>query len=351
MHSNQQIAEQIRNLSEELADKVLEKQFQIQPELKKKYSSREIKLYKQDTKYYFSYLAEAIANNQIQLFEEYLRWCKTFFMGLKIPVKDLLINLELIRDQLKDNFSEEGARLIEQYMNAGIEAFKGQQKKPESFITRDDTLESLAGQYLNALLNVERRKALDLIMQAHRDGVSIKDIYLKVFQPVQHEIGRLWQLNQISVAQEHYVTASTQLIMSQLYPYLFSDTKKDKNMLVSCISGELHEIGARMVADFFEMEGWNTFYMGANTPLSSIIQTIKEYDASLLAVSATMTFNLDSVRQLIDDVKQKTGNDHLRVIVGGYPFNTANDLWKRVGADGYAPDAGEAIDLANRLVG
>ncbi len=351
MQYNQQVAEAIRNLSDRLADQILEKQFEIQPELKKRYSSREIKLYKQDTKYHFSYLAESIANNQVHLFEEYLRWCKTLFMEMNIPEHDMLINLELIRDLLKANFSGEASQEIEQYMNAGIEAFKAQYKKPESFITKEDTLESLAGQYLNALLNVDRRKALDLIMQAHQDGVSIKDLYLKVFQPVQHEIGRLWQLNQISVAQEHYVTASTQLIMSQLYPYLFSDTKKEKNMLVSCISGELHEIGARMVADFFEMEGWNTFYMGANTTLSSIIKTIKDYDASLLAVSATMTFNLDPVRQLIADVKQKAGMDCLKIIVGGYPFNTARDLWKTVGADGYAPDAREAINLANSLVG
>ena len=113
-----------------------------------------------------------------------------------------------------------------------------------------------------------------MILQAVEQGSPVKDIYQRVFQPTQHEIGRLWQTNQISVAQEHYCTAATQLAMAQLYPYTFSAERSGRRLVAACVSGELHEIGARIVADLFEMAGWDTYYLGANTPTRSAWRTI-----------------------------------------------------------------------------
>lgn len=76
----------------------------------------------------------------------------------------------------------------------------------------------LALQYTQMLLQGDRHSAGKLIFDAVKSGVPIKEIYLYVFQPSQYEIGRLWQNNKISVAKEHFCTASTQFIISQLYP-------------------------------------------------------------------------------------------------------------------------------------
>jgi Predicted cobalamin binding protein len=69
--------------------------------------------------------------------------------------------------------------------------------------------------YKDALLNVQRYEASRMIFKAVEDGMDIKDIYIHVFESSQHEIGRLWQNNMITVAQEHFCTAATQMIMSQ----------------------------------------------------------------------------------------------------------------------------------------
>ncbi len=129
-----------------------------------------------------------------------------------------------------------------------------------------------------------------------RQGGAIQDLYIHVFQCVQRELGRLWQINQITVAQEHYCSASTQLIMSQLYPYIFAGEKNGRKMVAACLGGELHEIGLRMVADIFEMGGWDTFYLGANTPPESIVQMLVVEQAELLALSATMNPPMASIK-------------------------------------------------------
>jgi MerR family transcriptional regulator, light-induced transcriptional regulator len=113
---------------------------------------------------------------------------------------------------------------------------------------------------------------------------------------VQYEVGRLWQVNEISVAQEHYCTAATQLVMSQLYPQLFASEKTAGTLVAACVAGDLHEIGLRMVTDFFEMAGWNTFYVGSNMPTEEIVDTLVLRRADVLGISATISSHLMTSR-------------------------------------------------------
>lgn len=209
---------------------------------------------------------------------------------------------------------------------------------------------ALARRYLDLLLRARRRQASELILRTVDSGMSIRDAYNHVFQPVQYELGRLWQLNQITVAQEHFCTAATQLIMSQLYPRLFamSDNREGYRLITACADNELHEIGARFLTDFFEMAGWDTYYIGANTPTRSLIQTVKEQEADLVALSATMVTHVSSVADTIDALRAEVPD--VPVMVGGSPFLQAPQLARKVGADATASNAEQAVHIGLELV-
>ena len=121
-------------------------------------------------------------------------------------------------------------------------------------------------------------------------------------------------------------------------------------MVMACVGGELHEIGARMVADFFEMEGWDTYFVGANMPATSVLQSVDELQADVLAISATMTFHVSQVAEMIHELRTTRGNQRTRVLVGGFPFNLAPQLWQKMGADGFARDAAAALQEAERVL-
>lgn len=221
---------------------------------------------------------------------------------------------------------------------------------PRKFILRDAPLGKLAENYLEAMLACERNRAGDLVMEAVERGTSIRDIYLHVFQPVQYEIGWLWQTGLISVGHEHYCTNSTQLIMSMLYPKLFSGKRSGKRMLAACVQGELHELGLRMLTDFFEMDGWDTQFLGANTPVEGVVRILEEWRADMLAVGVTMHYHLDEAQKLIGAVRGSPRGRDTLVLVGGYTCLVVDNLWQKLGADGTAPDARHAIELASKLI-
>ena len=303
-----------------------------------------------DVGYHLTYLTEAMAAEEPTLFTEYVAWAKALFAGLGFPEDTLRTTLHLMRDVLQERLPAADYDAVDVYLAAGLERLAEAPTSIPSMIDEEAPLAGLARRYLDTLLRGERHVASQMILEAVEEGVEVKAIYQHVFQPVQREVGRLWQMNELSVAQEHYCTAATQMIMSQLYPTIFAGEKVGRRLVATCIEGDLHELGVRMVADFFEMEGWDTYYLGANTPVNGIIETLETRQVDLLAVSATIPAHVGKVRELIDQVRATEAGAGVQILVGGYPFNHSPELWRRVGADGSARDAEEAIALGARLV-
>jgi len=209
---------------------------------------------------------------------------------------------------------------------------------------------SLANLYLEMLLDARRGDATELLLGAVDSGqISIQELYLGVFEPVLHEVGHRWQDNKISIAQEHFISATTQLIMSRLYPKIFSSGPRGRRMVAACAGPELHEIGLRMVADFFEFGGWDTYYLGANLPIDAVLRAVNERKADLLALSATMPRHVSYIHEVILGLRADEALRSTTVLVGGGAFGADADLWRSIGADGFTADAASAVALAEEL--
>ncbi|MFA5011939.1 MAG: cobalamin-dependent protein [Ignavibacteria bacterium] len=341
--------EVLRNSIDTLAEKLTAIQYDGNP-LYFKYGAKGREHTIQDNKYHLNYLLTSVTLENPQIFSDYIAWAKVFFKSIKLPDNMLEENLELIKKVNSEYFEIEAASKINSYIDSALKSLDDLPDEVPSFIKPESKYDNLAAEYLNRLLRNERSEASRLILNEVGDDKSkLKDIYLYVFEVTQKEVGRLWQQNIISVAQEHYCTAVTQLVMSQLYPLIFEHERIGKKMIATSVSGELHEIGIRMVSDFFEMEGWDTYFYGANTPVKDLINAVKEMNPDLVAVSTTIPTNLDSAITIINSIKGSTEQNGVKIMVGGYPFNKDKELWKKVGADCFASDAQSAVNRAREL--
>lgn len=347
---NKTIGQKIAEKSTRLAEAITDRHYELKPELAVRYGEKGRAKCLQDAGYHLSYLSEALNASRPALFGDYVVWAKVMLAGRGIPAADLADNLRVICDSLPQHLTEQESAVAREYVEAGIEQIEKAPSEILSFIKPAEPFSDLANAYLNALLRARRQVANQMILDAVNSGTRIKDIYLFVFQRAQHEIGRLWQMNKLSVAQEHYCTAATQMIMSQLYQHIFTTEKNGRTMVATCVEGDYHEIGARMVADFFEMEGWDTIYLGANVPTQSILQMLAEKQADLIVISATMTFHVRAVRELIKSIRTTDSTKNVKIMVGGYPFNIEPELWREIGADAYSSNADEAVAVAEKLV-
>jgi len=209
----------------------------------------------------------------------------------------------------------------------------------------------LADRYLAALLAGDRTTAGRMILDAVDAGLGVDRVYLEVFQPALYEIGWRWERNEIGIAEEHFCTAATQLIMSQLYPRIFAAERRGGTFLGASVEGDLHEIGIRMVCDFFEMRGWDTYYVGSSMPGGALAQAVADRQPQIVGLSATITQHVDRVEAVIRRLRDHHGRDRQLIMVGGRPFNQEPELWRQIGADGCARNAADAVELARQWIG
>jgi methanogenic corrinoid protein MtbC1 len=222
---------------------------------------------------------------------------------------------------------------------------------PPSFVDPAAANGDLARCYLDRLLDGDRNSAADLAERSVQDGLPLQNLYLDVFQPAMREIGRLWQLNRITVAQEHFCTAATQAIMNGFVRRILQTPRNGLTVTAACLGGEFHEVGLRMVADLLELDGWNCSYVGGSVPVSDMIESLADKPPDLVAVSVTMTENVGAVVTFIDQLRRTPGLQRVPVLVGGRPFAISATLSTSVGADGCALDAATALSEARRLAG
>lgn len=347
---NKAISHAIEEHRDRVAAITVDLQYTATPSLAERYGKLGRARCLEDVHHHLNYLSSAIEVSSPKLFVEYIRWAKVVLQERKIPVQDLINNLEYIEEALQLVMPADLYSVPKEYITQARTYMQHEQALSESYVVEGAPYARLARQFLDSLLRYDRRIALRLVQEAVESGTPVRDLYQHVFQVALYEIGRLWQINKLSVAQEHFCTAATQFIMSQLYPHVFSSHKIGRSLIATCVGGDLHEVGIRMVCDFFEMAGWDTYYLGANTPLRSIVQLVEERKVDALALSTTISYHIRHVQEVIQAVRANPSTKDVLIFVGGYPFNTDTELWKRVGADGFGITALDTIDVANKLV-
>jgi len=333
-----------------LAEAIVTRQYSRRNELWKRYGEMGRERALRDARNDVEFLANAVGLEEPGLFVDYFAWCKVVFHYRGLPDSRLRTTLECTREIVTEILPVALTGAVLPVVAAAVDYLPLAPVDIDSFISSDKPYGSLAADYLARLLEGNRSAAGYLIGNAMGAGAKVEDMHLHVFQPCQWELGRLWQMNRITVADEHYCTAATQLIMSQLYGYIFGGSRNELKMVSTCVGDEMHEIGARMVSDLFELNGWDTHYLGANVPTESVVSTIESYNPDVLAISATLVSHVNAVKDLIHQVRESPAGARTRILVGGHPFRIAPGLWQKVGADATGVDALQALRAVDGLL-
>ena len=194
-------------------------------------------------------------------------------------------------------------------------------------------------------------EAVDFIIMLYNRGVKITDIYSKIFVKTLYETGRLWESGIINIGEEHYISEVTQTLISHLSLSQRRTSTRMRKALIVNVYGEQHTIAGKMLADYLERSGIETYYLGRDIPLRSLIDNLISTGATLLSISVTMEHNIEFLQTLIRDLRQHPKLVDLRILVGGQAFEKNEEIWMQIGADGFARDFTEAVQVAHSLLG
>jgi methanogenic corrinoid protein MtbC1 len=301
----------------------------------------------EDNRFHLHYLAASIQAGNPEIFSDYCGWVKVVLGKRGIAAFHLKDNLEHWKAALLASAPEAAADVIMGFLDVALERLPQYPEEPAP-VMASERLKPLLSQYIERLLALDSAGAMQLIESSATDASSIFDLYVNILQPAQREIGRLWQVNSISVAVEHYATATAQQILHRLSRIIPAQTQRNARIIGICGEGEHHCVGLEMVCSLCQLNGWDTYFVGANTPTSSAIELARQLQPDIIAVSMTTLIALQSTRILI--AKLKEAMPGTAIVAGGYAATLGQDLWKSFGADAYAPDAISALSAMERIL-
>ncbi len=207
--------------------------------------------------------------------------------------------------------------------------------------------EGVLERYLACLLRGDRKACRAVIEETLQTGVPANSVYLHVIWPIMVEIEKLLRSDKITPVQEHLATRINRTIIDQLQNKLPRRPIKGKKIVVCCAQDELQELGAQMMTDLFESDGWEVRFLGGGLTNDDILAYINECAPDILLIYGTAPKQAPDIRRLIDTIKAINAWPYLRIMVSGGLFNRADGLWEEIGADLFAATAHQALQVSS----
>jgi methylmalonyl-CoA mutase cobalamin-binding domain/chain len=302
---------------------------------------------REDLAFHLEFLQPVLEFGSLQPMVDYLRWLASVLAARGVPGNHLALSLDLLAAFFAASMDVADAVVVATALQAARKQFLEVERAqpPKS----PEPLPEVA-QFESALLAGHQRGALAVLNRCLDDGRSLVEVELQIIKPSLYNIGERWQANQVSVASEHLATAIAQSVMTVGLLRSAPPPTIGRRVLLACVAGNEHALGLRMVADAFQLSGWDVQYLGANVPSAAITQHAMKWKADIVGLSVSFPQQLPIVREITAQLGQRLSGDRAAVIIGGIAINRFNRLAEMVGADAFSADPQAAVACASRLV-
>jgi len=193
-------------------------------------------------------------------------------------------------------------------------------------------------------------KVKEMVEAALAEGVNPEDIVNKALIVGMGEIGELFKNNEVYVPEVLIAARAMYAGLNILKPLLAErDVKPMGKVVIGTVKGDLHDIGKNLVAMMLEGAGFEVTDLGIDVGPEKFVDAVKSLDGDcIVAMSAVLTTTMPAMKDTIEAFKEAGLRERIKIMVGGAPVT--QNFADEIGADGYAPDAASAADLAKTFI-
>src|SRR5512140_1108269 len=200
-----------------------------------------------------------------------------------------------------------------------------------------------------AILNGDAKTSRDLTDKALAEGMDPLKLVNDFMVPAMDEVGRRFEANEYFVPELLISARAMKAALELIRPLLMARGDKPAGRVaIGTVKGDLHDIGKNLVASLLEGGGFEVIDLGVNVTPEKFIETVKQKDANIIAMSALLTTTMPAMKTTIDALKQAGIREKVKVLIGGAPIT--QKYADEIGADGYSENAVGAVALAKKAV-
>lgn len=201
----------------------------------------------------------------------------------------------------------------------------------------------------DAVVDMDEERTVDAAKAALAAGIEPYDAIQLGLSDGMSRAGQLFEDEEYFIPELLMCSDAMYAGLDVLKPHLKKTAEKKGTVVIGVIEGDTHDIGKNMVRIMFETSGFDVFDLGRDVPPQAFVDKAVEVKADIIGLSTLMTTTMDGMGQVIRLLEQSNLRGQFKVMVGGGPISSG--FAKRIGADGYAVNASEAVRVAHDLVG
>jgi methanogenic corrinoid protein MtbC1 len=313
------------------------------PGLAERFGGRGRKACREDIQHHLDYLSGALLADSSAVFVDYAIWLKSVLDNRSVPSSHLVESLTLLDEFLCAHLPAAESAQVSAVISAANAALARNDLPIPYLHARVAELPD-APHYREAAVSGNQSRALGLISHSMQEGNTLSEASVRMVQPAMYAIGRLWQENRITVAQEHLATAISQSVLARAYLQADFAAPTGQKALLACVAANQHNLGLRMLADAFETAGWDSLYLGADVPTADLLRQVDASSPDLLVLSLSLPGHLAVARGAMEQLRAELGSRCPQIWVGGLATLMGNQVWRSLKADGWAADALHALE-------
>jgi 5-methyltetrahydrofolate--homocysteine methyltransferase len=200
-----------------------------------------------------------------------------------------------------------------------------------------------------AIVTGDANNSRALTAQALAEAVDPLELVNKYLVPAMDEVGRRFQCNDYFVPELLISARAMKASLELIRPHLAARGDKPIGCVaIGTVKGDLHDIGKNLVASLLEGGGFEVIDLGVNVAPEKFIETVREKNATIIAMSALLTTTMPAMKTTIQALREAGVRDKVKVLIGGAPIT--QKYAEEIGADGYSEDAVGAVALAKKAV-
>ena len=340
--------QQFQSLRDRATSVVSERFYVEHAALYQRFGARGRDACKEDLGFHLEFLRPVLEFGILQPMVSYLLWLDSVFVARGIPSDQLAISLDWLAEFFQQHMAPGDGATVAASLAAAKGAFLAALGEPLPPLTAPEAWPE-ADPFEAALLDGNQRNAVSIMDDCLDRGCSLVDFELHVIQPSLYRIGEKWQDNRVTIAQEHMATAMVHSVMTVGLHRSRTPVPRNKRVLLACVEGNHHAVGLRMVADAFQLDGYDVQYLGSNVTTRALVQHALDWKPDLIGLSVSFPQQLRMARLVIETLADHLGDARPAVLVGGLAINRFSQLSGVVGADATCVDAGAAVEYGRRI--
>jgi len=201
-----------------------------------------------------------------------------------------------------------------------------------------------------AVLSGDDERAAELTKKALEEGIEPGKVLNEALIPAMEIVGREYEEGERYVPEMLISAEAMKAAMEVLRPRLMETGVRLKGkVVIGTVEGDLHDIGKNLVAMMLEGAGFEVIDLGVEVTAERFVQAVREHKPDVLGMSALLTTTMIHMPEVIEALKEAGLREEVKVIVGGAPVT--QEYAEKIGADGYAPDAANAVAVVKKLLG